>query len=140
MSFLDNNANSTSSINSESVLLTSKNTTNSNGQPSFNMAKQTKKLKATTLLSVDASNDKNNNSNVTSFSTDPLLTSLSLNTPLLIKSHSEKNDQNLNFNFDKMKNTTNFIDLNGKTFFDIFSFKITINRSKILPKNIIDFY
>ena len=135
MSFLDNNANSTSSINSESVLLTSKATTNSKSQPNFNMAKQTKKVKATTLLSVDASNDKNNNSNVTSFSTEPLLTSLSLNTPLLIKSHSEKNDQNLNFNIDKMKNTTNFIDLNGKTFLDFFTFlKITINRGEILLK------
>ena len=135
MSFLDNNANSTSSINSESVLLTSKATTNSKSQPNFNMAKQTKKVKATTLLSVDASNDKNNNSNVTSFSTEPLLTSLSLNTPLLIKSHSEKNDQNLNFNIDKMKNTTNFIDLNGKTFLDFFTFlKITINRDEILLK------
>ena len=139
MSFLDNNANSTSSINSESVLLTSKATSNSNSQPNFNMVKQTKKVKATTLLSVDASNDKNNNSNVTSFGTEPLLTSLSLNTPLLIKSHSEKNDQNLNFNVDKMKNTTNFIDLNGKTFFVFFTFKITINRSEILLKNIIDF-
>jgi hypothetical protein len=119
MSIQDKNANSSASINNSELL-----NLNKRNENNFNLTIYSKQIAATSPNVLDAFNTTNNSNNFSvnsSYNTEPLLTSLSSNTPLLTKSLSEYIvDTNLNLNVGGkqflMKNATNFVDLNGKEF------------------------